>query len=117
MKMYYKKIIAVVLLLAILCFVPVISSAKVDTTKFKPNDMSDNDYKTAIDKAAPVIKALLNIGIIVGTVGIAFLGLRYMIGSASEKAEYKETLLPFFIGAIFMFGVSSILRIIAGIFA
>ncbi len=40
------------------------------------------------------------------------LGVKYMMGSAEEKAEYKKTLLPYFIGAIFVFGAGLISSII-----
>lgn len=113
MKRYYKKIIAIVLLLAILCFTPELSFA-LYTNGYEP-ERPDN-YVTVIKKVAPVMKILLNIGITVGAVGLTLLGFRYMLGSASEKAEYKETFGPFIVGAIFMFSVSSILRIIANIF-
>ena len=36
------------------------------------------------------------------------LGVKYMMGSAEEKAEYKKTLLPYAIGAIFVFGAGLI---------
>ncbi len=45
------------------------------------------------------------------------LGVKYMMGSAEEKAEYKKTLLPYAIGAVFVFGaglICSILFNIAG---
>ena len=35
-----------------------------------------------------------------------------MMGSAEEKAEYKKTLLPYFIGAFFVFGAGVITTII-----
>ena len=40
------------------------------------------------------------------------LGIKYMMGSAEEKAEYKKTLLPYFIGAIFVFGAGAICSVI-----
>ncbi len=45
------------------------------------------------------------------------LGVKYMMGSAEEKAEYKKTLLPYAIGAVFVFGagvICSVLFNIAG---
>lgn len=45
------------------------------------------------------------------------LGVKYMMGSAEEKAEYKKTLLPYAIGAVFVFGaglICSILFKVAG---
>jgi len=40
------------------------------------------------------------------------LGVKYMMGSAEEKAEYKKTLLPYFIGAFFVFGAGAICTVI-----
>ncbi|MCI8383621.1 MAG: hypothetical protein HFJ33_01930 [Clostridia bacterium] len=39
------------------------------------------------------------------------LGIKYMMGSAEEKAEYKKTLLPYAIGAVFVFGAGLITTI------
>ena len=38
-----------------------------------------------------------------------------MIGSVEEKAEYKKTLMPFLIGALFVFAASTIASIIYNI--
>lgn len=40
------------------------------------------------------------------------LGIKYMMGSAEEKAEYKKTLLPYAIGAVFVFGAGAICTVI-----
>ena len=42
------------------------------------------------------------------------LGIKYMMGSAEEKAEYKKTLLPYAIGALFVFGAGAICSVIFG---
>lgn len=36
------------------------------------------------------------------------LGIKYMMGSTEEKAEYKKTLIPYVIGAVFVFAASNI---------
>ena len=43
---------------------------------------------------------------------LIILGIKYMMGSAEEKAEYKKTLLPYFIGALFVFGAGAITTVI-----
>lgn len=43
---------------------------------------------------------------------LVVLGVKYMMGSAEEKAEYKKTLLPYFIGAFFVFGAGLITSVI-----
>lgn len=45
-------------------------------------------------------------------VTLIILGIKYMLGSVEEKAQYKKTLLPYFIGAIFVFGATTIPTVI-----
>lgn len=35
-----------------------------------------------------------------------------MIGSASEKAEYKKTMIPYIVGALLIFAGTSLVRVI-----
>ena len=46
---------------------------------------------------------------------LLILGIKYMLGSASEKAEYKKSMLPYIIGAFLLFSASIIVNIIASI--
>ena len=42
------------------------------------------------------------------------IGIKYMVGSASERAEYKKTMLPYIIGAVIFFSLSQLLALIIG---
>ena len=44
------------------------------------------------------------------------IGIRYVMASADEKAEYRERMLPYFIGAVLLFGASNVVNIIFEIF-
>lgn len=46
---------------------------------------------------------------------LIILGIKYMMGSAEEKAEYKKTLLPYAIGAVFVFGAGLITSVLFNI--
>lgn len=48
---------------------------------------------------------------VIAVVILIVLGVKYMMGSAEEKAEYKKTLLPYIIGAVFVFGAGVITSI------
>lgn len=52
------------------------------------------------------------IGVVVAVVILMVLGIKYMMGSAEEKAEYKKTMLPYIIGAILIFGAVSIANMV-----
>ena len=58
------------------------------------------------------VKIISTVGSIVSVVVLVVLGIKYMIGSVEEKAEYKKTLLPYFIGATIVFAASTIAGII-----
>ena len=38
-----------------------------------------------------------------------------MMGSASEKAEYKKTMIPYLVGSILIFGASVITKVVVSI--
>lgn len=52
----------------------------------------------------------------ISIIAMIALGIKYMMGSVEEKAEYKKTLLPYFIGAAFVFGATVIPQVIYNMF-
>lgn len=59
-----------------------------------------------------IISIVSTIGSVVSVIILVVLGIKYMMGSAEEKAEYKKTLMPYVIGAAFVFAASSIAGIV-----
>lgn len=72
------------------------------------------------DKVKPLLASVLEItGIIASATSIVvliILGIKYMMGSVEEKATYKKTLLPYVIGAMFVFGATTIASVIYNMF-
>lgn len=58
---------------------------------------------------------LLFAGMCVAIVMSGILGIKFMIGSAEEKAEIKDALIPFIIGCIVVFGAFGIWKIFINI--
>ena len=54
------------------------------------------------------ITILSVIGSFISVIVLIILGIKYMLGSVEEKAEYKKTLMPYIIGATFVFAASTI---------
>ena len=59
-----------------------------------------------------IITILTIIGTVASVIVLIVLGLKYMMGSAEEKAEYKKTMLPYVIGAALVFAASAIAGIL-----
>ena len=84
------------------------------------NDLTGENVPTEvqdkIDKVGNgVITLITTVGSIISVIVLIVIGIKYMMGSVEEKAEYKKTLLPFVIGAIILFGCSNLAGIIYNI--
>ena len=62
--------------------------------------------------SASIINVVAIVGSAAAIVTLIILGVKYMMGSAEEKAEYKKTLLPYIIGAAMVFGASVLVGVI-----
>ena len=55
-----------------------------------------------------ILSVIQTVGSIVAVLILVVLGIKYMMGSTEEKAEYKKTLIPYVIGAVLIFAASNI---------
>ena len=62
-----------------------------------------------------LIGIITTVGVVVAVIILLVLGIKYMMGSASEKAEYKKTMIPYLVGAILIFGASAITIVVVGL--
>ena len=62
-----------------------------------------------------LIGIITTVGVVVAVIILLVLGIKYMMGSASEKAEYKKTMIPYLAGAILIFGASAITKVVVGL--
>ena len=51
-------------------------------------------------------------GVVVAVIIVMVLGIKYMMGSAEERAEYKKTMMPYLVGAILIFAASTIANVV-----
>ena len=59
-----------------------------------------------------IIGVLQTVGIVVSVIILIVLGLKYMMGSAEEKAEYKKTMIPYIVGAALIFAASVLAQVV-----
>lgn len=59
-----------------------------------------------------IIGIITTVGVVVAVVILLVLGIKYMMGSASEKAEYKKTMIPYIVGALLIFAGTSIVKVV-----
>lgn len=83
---------------------------------FEPTTNTYSDSE-AVKKAGKIIGVIQGVGSFISLGALIYIGIRYMLCSVEEKAIYKETMLPYIVGAIFTFSGSNIVGIIYNVFA
>lgn len=73
---------------------------------------SSADTSKVVDLGKTVVTIMQTVGIVVAIVVLLVLGIKYMIGSAEEKAEYKKTMLPYVVGAVLIFASTTIVNVV-----
>ena len=59
-----------------------------------------------------IISILQTVGVVLSVVVLMIIGIKYMMGSAEEKAEYKKTMIPYIVGAALIFAASIFANVI-----
>lgn len=89
--------------------------ASVDVTQnpsyWDPRNSGSSD-STFESKISGILGAVQMIGIIVSVGTLAIIGIKFMLGSVDEKAQYKQALIPWLIGAIMVFAMTSLPKLI-----
>ena len=84
----------------------------------EPNEITPGDIDTGSIQTigGNIVAVLQAVGIVLSVVILIVIGLKYMMGSAEEKAEYKKTLMPYLIGAALIFTASAFAQVIFNFF-
>lgn len=114
------KIISILLiaLMMIAIVTPVFAEGETEkqNVTFRPSEVTPQAGTNEANKIKDVGNSITGIIRIVGTViAVAILivlGIKYMMGSAEEKAEYKKTLFPYIVGAVLIFAASNLADVV-----
>lgn len=83
----------------------IVAATSVGGMELYPNTDNTGDITTIGNKVMGIIQV---VGTIAAVAIVMVLGIKYMMGSAEEKAEYKKTMIPYIIGAILLFAATTI---------
>lgn len=118
MKVNKKKIAFIITLsIFVLALFATISFAGdiVDTSKYK-TELTPGEASYIFTKGGSVLRILRNVAAVVSVITISIIGVRYMVGSVEQKAEYKQTMVPVVVGCALVGCLSALLTIIQSIF-
>ena len=108
------KIVSILLLVAMMLvtFAGIVNAAGNGPSdvldSMKSPDYSDQGEITTLGQR--IVGIIQVVGVVIAVVVILVIGIKYLIGSAEEKAEYKKTMIPYLVGAVLVFGASAIAK-------
>ena len=59
-----------------------------------------------------IISILQTVGVVLSVVVLMIIGIKYMMGSAEEKADYKKSMIPYLVGAVLIFAASALAQVV-----
>lgn len=118
-KKRYKVIAWIMLIITLVMIIPVNYSQSTTITNpieapgvYKPEKNDQANNTKFIELGNQITGILKFLGTLVMVVSIMIIGIKYMIASTGEKATYKETMIPYLIGAIMVFVIPQVVGII-----
>ena len=108
-----KKLVKI--LTTVLLVVMIVSIAA-NCFAIDPSEITGSTNGTGSTEIANVGKSIVGIlqtvGIILSFIVLIILCIKYMMGSAEEKADYKKSMIPYLVGAILIFAASALAQVV-----
>lgn len=83
-----------------------------DPKYYFPNGVTDERAPTFVKKVGGILGVISTVGIVCSVIVLCVIGLRYMLGSVEEKAEYKKTMLGYIIGVALLASATTLPNIL-----
>ncbi len=107
MKRTYKLMSVLMIAVMLVCTLSsAIFATGITPDRIQPTPTNADPKITEI--GGKILSAITTVGIVLSVIMLAVLGVKYMMGSAEEKAEYKKSMMPYLIGAVLIFAASTI---------
>ena len=110
----HTKIMYILFIIIIIftIFSQVYGSGTINPEDYTPDKLKPEDYEKAFSLTGTILNAIVIVGVVISITMVMVLGIKYMIGSVEERADYKKTMMPMLIGAILLFASSTIVATI-----
>ena len=109
-----KKSIKIVSILMMAMMMIMVATPVFATNQVTP--IAPTETSGILTLAGKILGFLQWIALIGGVVIIAILGIKYMMGSLEEKAEYKKSMIPLIVGIILVMGATTIANLLVKTF-
>lgn len=117
-----KKTLKVIFIIAVMLFgllgvsqnISFAEKADVGGTLDNVNSATGGDIGDAATIGGNIVNWIWGISIVVAVVVVMITGLKFIVGSTQEKAEYKKSLIPLVVGVLILVFATTIVKVLFG---
>ncbi len=117
-----KKTLKVIFIIAVMLFgllgvsqnISFAEKADVGGTLDNVNSATGGDIGEAATIGGNIVNWIWGISIVVAVVVVMITGLKFIVGSTQEKAEYKKSLIPLVVGVLILVFATTIVKVLFG---
>lgn len=117
-----KKTLKVIFIIAVMLFgllgvsqnISFAEKADVGGTLDNVNSATGGDIGDAATIGGNIVNWIWGISIVVAVVVVMITGLKFIVGSTQEKAEYKKSLIPLVVGVLILVSATTIVKVLFG---
>ena len=107
------KLIILLTITALMIIFPLtIYASQVNPLEYNSSGPNSSDVEQMYKFGGSIAGIIQIIGTAVSAGTMIIIGIKYAIASADQKADYKGRMIPYFIGAVLLFGASNVVAII-----
>ena len=106
MKKTMKILTVVLLAMVLIAFCSSVFAAQINPTDLTATyEGATGELQT---KAGKIMGMIRNVAVIASVIILMVLGVKYMLGSVEEKAEYKKSFIPLIVGIVLVVSATAI---------
>lgn len=105
MKKTAKIITILLIAMMLVAFTTSVFAAELTPSGLTPTYGDSSDFAT---RAGKIMGMIRNVAVVASVIVIMILGVKYILGSVEEKAEYKKSFMPLIVGIILVVAATSI---------
>ena len=102
-------IMSIIILMIVFGFVSTVYAANPYIGKFENAEKSVAEVEKF---GGNILGIVQTVGTVIAVAILVVLGIKYVMGSAEEKANYKKSMIPYLIGAVLVFATTNIVAVI-----
>lgn len=113
MKKYmFGVIIICIISIMLSCTLCETKALQIPSTNLEKYQETNENSEGILPVANVIVWAVRAVGMAISVIMLMIIGIKYVIGSVEEKANYKQTMWPYVLGALLIFAGSAVVNVI-----